>query len=498
MDICEQSPSGSVVDQTQMDTDARIELPSVEPATPETDPILTIEAADVLDDVDTSLPELEEEVVLRDCEQVLRTDGERVTLDSTTVVTIAGHLREFAGCQVYAAEPDETNESDTTSLVLFEAFNSRGLEWLQRQAEMLKSVQHPALPTIVTSTTCLETGTGQQLIAHRATEPDLATLIAAKPDSDEVVLAVLPVLDALARVHEAGWVLCGLSPSAICAKKPACILDVSRTLKIGATPSPFAVGAFTAPEITAGECQAVGVGVDVFSIGAILYEAFTGEALTETGVGLFSVPRSSLAGGVGQIIHRCLGPSESRYSDVRQLAQDLKKLRLRRAGIPFHLVAAKTDIGQEYSRSSNQDAFVFLNLQLQSDEGAETVTVACVVDGMGGMAAGEKASVAAIQAVRAVAAQAIAAEIQLDTAQLAQLLRKCADSANAAVWKALGSGDQNGGCTIVLAALVGATVVVAHCGDCRAYIIDETVTQPLTRDHSVVMDLVAAGKLTLD
>lgn len=52
------------------------------------------------------------------------------------------------------------------------------------------------------------------------------------------------------------------------------------------------------------------------------------------------------------------------------------------------------------------------------------------------------------------------------------------------------------GTTVVAAVVRGNNVTVAHCGDSRAYLIGKKSIKQMTKDHSVVQELVDAGKLT--
>ena len=54
------------------------------------------------------------------------------------------------------------------------------------------------------------------------------------------------------------------------------------------------------------------------------------------------------------------------------------------------------------------------------------------------------------------------------------------------------------GCTLVLACVRGDTLHICHVGDVRAYLWREGRFNALTRDHSVVAEMVAARELTPD
>ena len=112
-----------------------------------------------------------------------------------------------------------------------------------------------------------------------------------------------------------------------------------------------------------------------------------------------------------------------------------------------------------------------------------------VADGMGGAQAGEVASELAVkQFERGLPDGRPTGEA------LAELIRQ----ANAEIHRQSGDDpDLAGmGTTVTAAYLDGDNVVVAHVGDSRAYLLRDGDLIRLTRDHSLVGELVARGKLT--
>ncbi len=146
----------------------------------------------------------------------------------------------------------------------------------------------------------------------------------------------------------------------------------------------------------------------------------------------------------------------------------------------------KTDIGRV--RVSNQDAFETLELTAGT-------WLAVVCDGMGGANAGNIASATAtkfiVEFVRRSLRKGLAAE------DYASLLQNAIRSANIAVYDlASKNEDYKGMGTTVVAVIATETeMVVAHVGDSRVYKINQEIQQ-LTRDHSVVQNLIESGELT--
>ena len=112
-----------------------------------------------------------------------------------------------------------------------------------------------------------------------------------------------------------------------------------------------------------------------------------------------------------------------------------------------------------------------------------------VADGMGGAQAGEVASELAVkQFERGLpdgrpTAEALAELIQAGNSEIHRQARDDPDRAGM-------------GTTVTAAYLDGDNVVVAHVGDSRCYLLRDGDLMRLTRDHSLVGELVARGKLT--
>ena len=107
--------------------------------------------------------------------------------------------------------------------------------------------------------------------------------------------------------------------------------------------------------------------------------------------------------------------------------------------------------------------------------------LAAVADGMGGHVAGEVASRVAIEAAVATDGDAVARVL----------------AANAAVLHTAHARPRftGMGTTLTLAIFSGDIVEIGHIGDSRAYRYREGNLEQLTRDHSLVAEMVASGEL---
>ncbi len=148
-----------------------------------------------------------------------------------------------------------------------------------------------------------------------------------------------------------------------------------------------------------------------------------------------------------------------------------------------------TDVGK--IRKDNQDTFRCE--VLPTGEGV----LAVVCDGMGGVNGGSIASALAADTFVSVVLERF--NESCAEACIAQLLQEAAEDANKAVYEKAGLDItlRGMGTTLVAAVTTGDYAMLVNIGDSRAYIITESDgIRQITRDHSVVEDLVSLGNIT--
>ncbi len=182
-------------------------------------------------------------------------------------------------------------------------------------------------------------------------------------------------------------------------------------------------------------------------------------------------------------------------------------------------IAVWSDVGQK--RELNEDRVFYQMLEIAD---AEPVAMCIVADGMGGHLAGEVASHWVVETLRReLADQFIPPDprqtVQMSGQELKELgqaatnglrpsdvpitrqLRKAIQHANEAVYEyalhrpaeAMGAGS-----TLTMALVRGTRAYVINVGDSRTYLLRQGHLTQLTRDHSHVAELVAAGQITVE
>lgn len=150
--------------------------------------------------------------------------------------------------------------------------------------------------------------------------------------------------------------------------------------------------------------------------------------------------------------------------------------------------AARTHTG--LVRPKNEDCFAILN-----QDGAFP-TAFILADGMGGHRRGDLASRIAVDYV----SERLKQELTV-TRSISDLSRQLADTiekANVKVYLGSLSHEQSlgMGTTLTLAVLLQDHILIAHVGDCRAWLLHANELHQLTVDHTLVQEMVNSGSLS--
>jgi protein phosphatase len=339
---------------------------------------------------------------------------------------------------------------------------------------------HPMLPTL------LDAGTdsyGSTVIAHP--KPEGGTLEAAMQARD--LDALMGAMVDLARFNRylvaRSFALVGLEPREVLLS-PTRFSKLPGVRRVGEN-APAEAPRYGAPERVAG--RPVQGDEGAFALGALLYHALVGQPIPE-GELPNQFPQQP---GVPQALTALLAPLPGRASPgetlelLVKLADSLSRRKRWR-------VAGASSVGLNPDRTTNEDACGWRLEAALGHVGQERRVIACVADGMGGMARGEIASTAAVERFL---------ETRLEPGAMPSLeqVRDRVIEANKRVIEVLEA--KAGGCTFTGLMADGPSVMIGHVGDTRAYIVrsasSETDAEPrvaqLTEDHSMVAMLVKMG-----
>ena len=152
-------------------------------------------------------------------------------------------------------------------------------------------------------------------------------------------------------------------------------------------------------------------------------------------------------------------------------------------------IVAKTDIGLR--RDSNQDSYA-------SGELFGSVVWAVVCDGMGGVEGGSLASQIGVDVISERIKSSYREGMSVNS--IRNMLASAITAANIKIYETSKTdiGFEGMGTTVVAVIVADNVVYVAHLGDSRAYVISGNRLNQLTKDHSIVQELVDSGVITKD
>ncbi len=160
----------------------------------------------------------------------------------------------------------------------------------------------------------------------------------------------------------------------------------------------------------------------------------------------------------------------------------------------------RSDAGMARREEPDEDSvFTAVFSSIYEATANPSVGLFIVADGIGGSDAGEVASKACIQAVVAyltekVVARALAGE-QVEDDAARQEIKSAIQAGNVRVCEIAKEKQSDLGTTITLALVVNERAYIANAGDSRTYLLSGAGMKQISKDHSLVAKLVAAGEI---
>lgn len=160
------------------------------------------------------------------------------------------------------------------------------------------------------------------------------------------------------------------------------------------------------------------------------------------------------------------------------------------------------------TRAVNEDV---VDVRIHNTSDGSPVGYALLCDGLGGYEAGEIASRLAVRVVRRAIVDAIPGledpgtpartvmKAELETAYLQRRVKAAIRSANEQIYRFSQENEAahfaHSGTALTMAALCGPCAVVAHVGNSRLYRYRNGELSQLTRDHTIIAELIRSGVL---
>lgn len=160
----------------------------------------------------------------------------------------------------------------------------------------------------------------------------------------------------------------------------------------------------------------------------------------------------------------------------------------------YHVnIGFRSDRGRK--RDRDEDSLAVVHMQaIYESKGAQSVLLV-VADGMGGHRAGEVASQLAVQGLITTLTPDLVKEPPQD---ICALMASAIEGINRTLLDHVQAHpDYHGmGTTITSAVIMGPRLHIGHVGDSRAYILNGNHIRQVTRDHSLVQEMIDSGQLS--
>jgi len=162
---------------------------------------------------------------------------------------------------------------------------------------------------------------------------------------------------------------------------------------------------------------------------------------------------------------------------------------------PRGKVGFATNVGRV--RPVDEDSRVAVEIRTAFLSEVRTRLLLMVADGMGGHRRGDVASRIASQTVASTLLPLLTTEQEIPRATYHRALRSAVALANQAIFAEVDRHPecQGMGTTLSMAIADGRTLHVANVGDSRVYVINQREIYQVTRDHSLVQELVDRGEI---
>jgi PPM family protein phosphatase len=315
-------------------------------------------------------------------------------------------------------------------------------------------------------------------------EKTLETWLKTKHSLEESLLITSQVCQFLRYVHQRHWCIISLLPQFMEMGTPMQVVDLTNAYPEGEILTSGLLGNYCAPELAYGK-NPIDESMSSYTVAALLYHVLHQKTLApEESIDITINPIP----GIYQILQICLSPIPETRFPLQQLLSILVANRQEFSKIKIQWdIANNSTVGLAINRLQNEDNY---GVKQQQTSNAETMILAVVADGMGGMSQGEVASKLAVQIVLE---EPLTPNIKTPEQRhqwLISLFHKVNES--------VASHVKDGGTTLSVILAINEQLMIAHVGDSRIYLLRQGEIHQLSEDHSLIGILLASGQITAD
>ena len=283
-------------------------------------------------------------------------------------------------------------------------------------------------------------------------------------------------------LHQRGWCFINILPQFIQMGTPIQFFDLTSAYPLGETLNSGLIGTYCAPELA--YCKnPIHETMSSYTVAALLYQIIHNKTLSTDQTIEIQINPIPI---IYQILKICLSSLPEERFPLEQLLKILVRTRQNISTPKINWqIASSSTVGLSINRLQNEDNY---GIKQQKISDRETILLAAIADGMGGMSQGELASQLAIKTVLETPIFFQNQTIE----QYQEWLENLFIQANETVSNQL----KDGGTTLSVIFAISQQLIISHVGDSRIYLLRQGQIKQLSQDHSLVAMLVASEQIT--
>lgn len=308
----------------------------------------------------------------------------------------------------------------------------------------------------------------------------LETWLKTEHTLEESLLITGQICQLFRYIYQREWCVINILPQFIKIGTPIEFFDLTNAYPVNEILTSGLVGNYCDPELA--YCKSpIQETMSSYTVAALLYQIIHKQTLpTDQEIEISPIPI------IHQILKICLSTLLEERFTLEQLLQILVSTRqeISTPKINWEMASSST-VGLSINRLKNEDNY---GIKYQKISDTETIILAAIADGMGGMSQGELASKLAIKTVLETAIFPEYPTIEQYQEWLTNLFTQANETVSNQV--------KEGGTTLSVIFAKSQQLIISHVGDSRIYLLRQGEIKQLSEDHSLVAMLVASGQIT--
>ncbi|MEY3401984.1 MAG: hypothetical protein RLZZ86_1599 [Cyanobacteriota bacterium] len=310
----------------------------------------------------------------------------------------------------------------------------------------------------------------------------LETWLKTEHTLEESLLITGQICQLFRYIFQREWCVINILPQFIKIGTPIEFFDLTNAYPVDEILTSGLVGNYCDPELA--YCKSpIQETMSSYTVAALLYQIIHKQTLPidqREEIEISPIPV------IHQILKICLSTLPQERFTLEQLLQILVSTRQEISTPKINWeIASSSTVGLSINRLKNEDNY---GIKYQKISDTETIILAAIADGMGGMSQGELASKLAIKTVLETPISPEYPTIEQYQEWLTNLFTQANETVSNQV--------KEGGTTLSVIFAKSQQLIISHVGDSRIYLLRQGEIKQLSEDHSLVAMLVASGQIT--